>query len=107
MAPYMGYRDYQISFVAIKENSWRLVRDTPRPADEKGVPRIGRNTEKNAVRPCEFGDNISDRAVKIQQGRLSKLQELMIKKINEAGGMAFKVTSLQEVKNILKGVMPE
>lgn len=45
--------------------------------------------------------------VKTQQGKLSKLQEITIKRINEAGGMAFKVTSLQEVKNILKGVMPE
>ncbi len=45
--------------------------------------------------------------VKTPQGKLSKLQEITIKRINEAGGMAFKVTSLQEVKNILKGVMPE
>lgn len=45
--------------------------------------------------------------VKTTQGRLSKLQEITIKRINESGGMAFKVTSLQEVKNILKGVMPE
>ena len=45
--------------------------------------------------------------VKTTQGRLSKLQEVTIKRINESGGMAFKVTSLQEVKNILKGVMPE
>ncbi len=45
--------------------------------------------------------------VKTPQGKLSKLQEITIKRINEAGGMAAKVTSLQEVKDILKGVMPE
>ena len=45
--------------------------------------------------------------VKTLQGKLSKLQEIMIKRINNAGGMAFKVTSLQEVKDILKGVVPE
>lgn len=45
--------------------------------------------------------------VKTPQGKLSKLQEITIKRINEAGGMAFKVTSLQEVKDILKGVMLE
>ena len=45
--------------------------------------------------------------VKTTQGRLSKLQEITIKRINESGGMAFKVTSLQEVKDVLKGVMPE
>lgn len=45
--------------------------------------------------------------VKTEKGRLSKLQEFMITKINGSGGMAFKVTSLQEVKDILKGVMPE
>ena len=45
--------------------------------------------------------------VKTPQGKLSKLQEITIKRINESGGMAFKVTSLQEVKDVLKGVMPE
>ena len=45
--------------------------------------------------------------VKTTQGRLSKLQEITIKRINESGGMAFKVTSLQEVKDILKEVVPE
>ena len=45
--------------------------------------------------------------VKTEKGKLSKLQEITIKRINEAGGMAFKVTSLQEVKDVLKGVMPE
>lgn len=45
--------------------------------------------------------------VKTEKGKLSKLQEITIKRINEAGGMAVKVTSLQEVKDVLKGVMPE
>lgn len=45
--------------------------------------------------------------VKTEKSRLSKLQEFMIAKIDESGGMAFKVTSLQEVKDILKGVMPK
>ncbi len=45
--------------------------------------------------------------VKTPQGKLSKLQEITIKRINEAGGMAVKVTSLREVKDALKGVMPE
>lgn len=45
--------------------------------------------------------------VKTLQGKLSKLQEIMIKRINNAGGMAFKVTSLQEVTDILKGVVPD
>ena len=45
--------------------------------------------------------------VKTTQGKLSKLQEVMLERINEAGGIAFKVTSLQEVKDILKGVISE
>ena len=45
--------------------------------------------------------------VKTPKGKLSKLQEITIKRINEVGGMAVKVTSLQEVKDVLKGVMPE
>ena len=42
-----------------------------------------------------------------EKGMLSKLQEMTIAKIQKANGMAFKVTSLEEVKEILKGVMPE
>lgn len=45
--------------------------------------------------------------VKTEKGRLSKLQEITIDKIQNAGGIAVKVTSLEEVKDILKGVMPE
>ena len=45
--------------------------------------------------------------VKTEKGMLSKLQEMTITKIQKANGMAFKVTSLEEVKEMLKGVMPE
>ena len=45
--------------------------------------------------------------VKNEKGKLSKLQEITIEKIRNAKGMAFKVTSLEEVKEILKGVMSE
>lgn len=44
--------------------------------------------------------------VKTEQGRLSKLQETTIERIRLAGGVAVKVASLAEVKDILKGVMP-
>ena len=45
--------------------------------------------------------------VKTEQGRLSKLQEITIERIRQAGGIAAKVTTLAEVKDILKGVVPE
>ena len=45
--------------------------------------------------------------VKTEKGKLSKLQEMTIAKIRKANGMAFKVTSLEEVKKILEGVMLE
>ena len=45
--------------------------------------------------------------VKTSSGKLSKLQKITIKRINEAGGMAFKVVSLQEVNDILKGLVLE
>mgnify|MGYP004730520661 FL=1 len=45
--------------------------------------------------------------VKTEKGKLSKLQEITIAKIQKAKGMAFKVTNLEEVEEILKGVMPE
>lgn len=56
---------------------------------------------------CCYKGKFMSFEVKTPQGKLSKLQEITIKRINEAGGIAFKVTSLEEVKNILKGVMPE
>ena len=39
--------------------------------------------------------------VKTNTGRLSKLQEVMIKRIREADGRAFKVTSVSDVKAAL------
>ena len=45
--------------------------------------------------------------VKTEKGKLSKLQEITIEKIRKASGIAFKVTSLEEVKKILKEVVPE
>ena len=45
--------------------------------------------------------------VKTEKGKLSKLQEITIAKIQKAKGMAFKVTNLEKVEEILKGVMPE
>ncbi|MEI3542023.1 MAG: VRR-NUC domain-containing protein [Acutalibacteraceae bacterium] len=43
--------------------------------------------------------------VKTKKGKLSKLQEIIIEKIRMAQGMAFKVISLEEVKEILKEVI--
>ena len=42
--------------------------------------------------------------VKTPSGKLTMLQESMLKKINAAKGNAYKVTSLQEVKEILKNL---
>ena len=39
--------------------------------------------------------------VKTQSGKLTKLQEITLQRIKDAKGEAFKVTSLQEVKNII------
>ena len=43
--------------------------------------------------------------VKTTSGKLTKLQETAIHKINQAGGKAFKVTSVEGVKAILTEVM--
>ena len=40
--------------------------------------------------------------VKTQSGKLTKLQEITIQRINEAKGQAFKVTSVKEVKDALE-----
>ena len=40
--------------------------------------------------------------VKTETGKLTKLQEATIRKIKEAKGHAFKVTSVEEVKQILE-----
>jgi hypothetical protein len=42
--------------------------------------------------------------VKTETGKLTKLQETMIRKIKAAKGEAYKVTSLQEVKEILQNL---
>ncbi|MCL2818033.1 MAG: VRR-NUC domain-containing protein [Clostridiales bacterium] len=43
--------------------------------------------------------------VKTEAGKLTKLQETTIQKIQRAKGEAFKVTSLTEVKEILKNLI--
>ena len=40
--------------------------------------------------------------VKTETGKLTKLQEVTIRRIKEAKGQAFKVTSVEEVKQILE-----
>ena len=40
--------------------------------------------------------------VKTETGKLTKLQEVTIRKIKKAQGQAFKVTSVEEVKQILE-----
>ncbi len=45
--------------------------------------------------------------VKTESGRLSKLQELAIAKIAEAGGRAHKVTSVAEVKQLVDNILQE
>jgi len=42
--------------------------------------------------------------VKTPVGKLTKLQEITIQKINAANGKAYKVTSLQEVKEIIQNL---
>ena len=45
--------------------------------------------------------------VKTDSGKLSKIQEVMIRKINDAKGKAYKVTSVEEVKKILENLEDE
>jgi hypothetical protein len=42
--------------------------------------------------------------VKTESGRLTKIQETMIRRINEAKGKACKVTSVDDVKQILENL---
>jgi hypothetical protein len=42
--------------------------------------------------------------VKTETGKLSKLQEVTLSRIQRAGGVAVKVTSLEEVIRMLEGV---
>ena len=51
---------------------------------------------------CCFNGKFIAFEVKTDKGKLTKLQEITIQKINDAKGKAFKVTSLVEVKNILE-----
>ena len=44
--------------------------------------------------------------VKTPTGRLTKLQESTLRKINDAKGYAYKVTSLQEAKEIIHNLTP-
>jgi hypothetical protein len=45
--------------------------------------------------------------VKTPDGKLTKLQEVMLQRITDAGGEAYKVTSLQEVKEIINKTLEE
>ena len=42
--------------------------------------------------------------VKVPTGKLTKLQEITIRKIKTAGGIAVKVTSVEEVENVIKKI---
>ena len=42
--------------------------------------------------------------VKTPRGKLSKLQEIIIQKIKNANGIAYKVTNLEDVKEILENL---
>jgi len=53
---------------------------------------------------CCFNGRFIAFEVKTEKGRLTKLQEITIQRIKEAKGEAFKVTSLEEVKNILENL---
>lgn len=56
------------------------------------------------IRACYKGKFIAFE-VKKHGGKLTPLQEVKLQKIREAGGVADKVESLQEVCNILKNVV--
>lgn len=53
---------------------------------------------------CCFNGRFIAFEVKTEKGKLTKLQEITIQIIKEAKGKAFKVTSLEEVKNILENL---
>lgn len=50
---------------------------------------------------CCIGGRFVALEVKTASGKLTKLQETMIRKIRAAKGEAYKVTSVEDVKNIL------
>ena len=53
---------------------------------------------------CCIGGRSVGFEVKTPDGRLSKLQEITLQRIKAAKGEAFKVTSVNEVKKILKNL---
>jgi len=56
---------------------------------------------------CCIGGRFVAFEVKTSSGKLTKLQETMIQKIKAAKGEAYKVTSLEDVKNIIKNLEVE
>lgn len=52
-----------------------MIRSLPRPVDEEGILRIGRNTEQSVARLCKLGDNISDRAAELADLECSEIKE--------------------------------
>jgi hypothetical protein len=53
---------------------------------------------------CCIGGRFVAFEVKTPTGKLSKLQEVTLQRINAAKGIACKVTSLQEVKEIIRNL---
>jgi hypothetical protein len=53
---------------------------------------------------CCFHGRFIAFEVKTQSGKLTKIQEITIQRINDAKGKAYKVTSLEEVINILENL---
>lgn len=51
---------------------------------------------------CCLGGRFVAFEVKTSSGKLTKLQEITIRRIKDAKGEAYKVTSLEEVKQILE-----
>lgn len=54
---------------------------------------------------CCIGGRFIAFEVKTPTGRLTKLQEIMIRKINAAKGVACKVTSVEDVKAVIDGLI--
>lgn len=53
---------------------------------------------------CCIGGRFVAFEVKTPSGKLTKLQETTLHRIQRAGGYAYKVTSLQEVKEIIRNL---
>ena len=56
---------------------------------------------------CCFHGRFIAFEVKTDKGKLTKLQEIMMRRIEAAKGKAYKVTSVEEVKKILKHLEDE